>query len=121
MSLPSLPRQPPEFVPSKKFTEEHKEKMDMNPSDFLWPEEEKLVLFLIKAQEAAIAWDPTKRGNFQKHYFQPVVIPTVEHIPWVERNIPIPPGIYDKVVRIIKEKLKAGIYKRSNPSSWPKW
>src|SRR5882672_12016237 len=62
--------------------------MDINPSAFLWPEEEKLVLFLIQAQEAAIAWDPTEHGNFQKDYFELVVIPTVEHIPWVERNIP---------------------------------
>jgi len=41
---------------------------------------------------------PTERGNFRKDYFEPVVIPTVEHIPWVERNIPIPPGIYDEVL-----------------------
>jgi len=90
--------------------------MDINPSAFLWPEEEKLILFLIKAQEADIAWDPTKHGNFRKDYFKPVVIPTVEHIPWVERNIPIPPGIYDEVVRIIKEKIKVGVYERSNSS-----
>src|SRR5882672_5967937 len=121
MSLPSLPRQPPEFVPSEKFTEERKEKMDINPSAFLWPEEEKLVLFLIKAQEAAIAWDPTERGNFRKDYFEPVVIPTVEHIPWVERNIPISSGIYDEVVRIIKEKIKVGVYERSNSSYRSKW
>src|SRR5882672_7427252 len=121
MSLPSLPRQPPEFVPSENFTEERKEKMDINPSVFLWPEEEKLMLFLIKAQEAAIAWDPTKCGNFRKDYFEPVVIPTVEHIPWVERNIPIPPGIYDEVVRIIKEKIKVGVYERSNSSYRSKW
>jgi len=33
------------------------EKMDIDPSGFLWLEEHKLVLFLIKEQEAAIAWD----------------------------------------------------------------
>jgi len=70
----------------------------MNPSGFLWPEEEKLILFLIRAQEAAIAWDPSKCGNFRKDYFKLVVIPTVKHIPWVEQNIPIPPGIYDKAM-----------------------
>ena len=31
--------------------------MDIDPSGFLWLEEHKLVLFLIKEQEAAIAWD----------------------------------------------------------------
>jgi len=72
--------------------------------------------FLIKAQEEAIAWDLTKCGNFRKDYFKPIIIPTVPHMPWVEHNIPIPPGIYDEVIRIIKEKIKIDIYERSNSS-----
>ena len=48
-------------------------------------------------------------------------IPTIDHTPWVEHNIPIPPGIYDKVIRIIKEKIKIGIYERSNLSYQLKW
>src|SRR5882672_6471827 len=95
--------------------------MNINLSEFLWLEEEKVMLFLIKAQEAAIAWDPSERGNFRKNYFKPIVIPTVEHIPWVEQNIPILPGIYDEVIRIIKEKIKVGIYERSNSSYQSKW
>jgi len=51
ISLPVLPKHPPDFIPSEKFTEERREKMNINPLGFLWPEEEKLVLFLIKAQE----------------------------------------------------------------------
>jgi len=43
--------------------------MKINPSGFLFLEEEKLVLLLIKAQEKAIAWDPTECGNFRKDYF----------------------------------------------------
>ena len=93
ISLPVLPKYPPDFIPSEKFTKERREKMNINPSDFLWPEEEKLVLFLIKAQEEVIAWDQTERGNFRKDYFEPIIIPTVPHMPWVECNIPIPPGI----------------------------
>jgi len=60
-----------------------------------------------------IAWDQTERGNFRKDYFEPIIIPTVPHTPWVERNIPIPPRIYDEVIRIIKEKIKIGVYERS--------
>jgi len=60
------------------------EKMDINPQVFLWPEEHKLVLFIIKGQGAAIAWDLSEQGNFRRDYFEPIVIPTVEHIPWVE-------------------------------------
>ena len=95
--------------------------MNINPSGFLWLEEHKLVLFLIKEQEAAIAWDPSEQGNFRRDYFKPIVIPTVEDIPWVKRNIPIPPGIYDEVIKIIKEKIKIGVYERSNSSYQSKW
>ena len=95
--------------------------MNINLSGFLWLEEEKLVLFLIKAQEEVIAWDLTEHGNFRKDYFEPIIIPTVPHMPWVEHNIPIPPRIYDEVVRIIKEKIKIGVYERSNSSYQSKW
>jgi len=40
--------------------------------------------FLIKEQEAAIAWDPSECRNFRKDYFKPIVILTVKHIPWVK-------------------------------------
>jgi len=72
------------------------EKMDINPSGFLLPEEHKLVLFLIKEQEALMAWDPSEWGNFRRDYFEPIVIPTVKHISWVELKCPIPPGIYER-------------------------
>jgi len=81
ISLPVLPKHPPDFIPPEKFTEERREKMNINPSGFLWPEEEKLVLFLIKAQEEVIAWDPNEHGNFRKDYFKLIIIPTVPHTP----------------------------------------
>jgi len=66
-------------------------------SGVLCPEEDKLVLFLIQAQEEGIKSDKYVRGNFLNDYFDPVVIHTIEHIPLLERSIPIPPGIYDKI------------------------
>jgi len=42
LSLPTLPTHPPNFIPSEKFTQEHREKMNINMSSFLWLEEEKL-------------------------------------------------------------------------------
>src|SRR5882724_10807594 len=95
--------------------------MNINASSFLWLDEEKLVLFLIKAQEEGIAWDTSEWGNFWKDYFDPVVIPTIEHIPWVEQNIPIPLGIFDEVVKILKEKIQVGVYERSNSTYCSKW
>ena len=44
-------------------------------------------------------------------FFPPIEIPIVAHTPWVEQNIPILPGIYDEVCRIIHVKMDAGVYK----------
>jgi len=38
------------------------------------------------------------RGTFSESYFSPHIIPTVPHTPWEYQNIPIPPGIKDKVL-----------------------
>jgi len=54
-------------------------------------------------------------------YFDPVIISTIKHIPWSLKNIPIPPGIFSCVVKIIKEKLAIGIYEPSNSSYWSHW
>ena len=120
LSLPILPIHPPDFIPLAKFTSDRREKMAINASGFLGKEEENLILFLIKAQEDSIAWDTSKQGSFRADYFNPIVIPTIQHVPWVERNIPIPPGIYNKVVCILKEKISVGVYERSNSSYWSK-
>src|SRR5882724_12340076 len=109
LSLPILPTHPPNFILSKKFTQECMEKMNINVSGFLWLDEEKLILFLIKVQEEGIAWDVSEWGNFWKDYFDPVVIPTIKHIPWVEWNIPIPLGIYNEVVKILRKRSSGGI------------
>ena len=119
--MPGLPERPPNFTPGVRYTQERKEAMDVNKDGFLWPEEEKLVHHLIKEQEMGFAWDESEKGKFSSDYFEPVVIPTVEHIPWVLRNIPIPPGIYDQVISVIKAKIDSGIYEPSNSSYRSRW
>lgn len=66
--------------------------------------------------EGAFAWCDEERGRFREDFFPPVEFPVVEHTPWIQRNIPIPPGIYDKVCAIIKQKIDNGIYEDSNSS-----
>ena len=67
------------------------------------------------------AWTDAERGQFREDSFPPVEIPTIPHTPWVLRNIPIPPGIYDEVCRIIRSKLDAGVYEPSNSSYRSHW
>ncbi|KDQ51826.1 hypothetical protein JAAARDRAFT_139793, partial [Jaapia argillacea MUCL 33604] len=53
---------------------------------------------------------------FNEKYFDPIVIPTIKHIPWVKKNIPILPGIYQQVKDIIQEKINSGVYEPSSSS-----
>ena len=67
-------------------------------------------------QNRGFAWSDQERGLFREDFFPPVEIPTILHKLWAQRNIPIPPGIYDEVCCLIKVKINAGIYEPSNSS-----
>jgi hypothetical protein len=122
VGMPELKPKPPDFVPTGRYTQERRDDMDkVHEGDFLWPEERKLVHHLIMEQNQAFAWDDTERGSFRQDFFPPVVIPTVEHKPWVYRNIPIPAGIYDEVCKMVQRKIEAGVYEPSNASYRSRW
>jgi hypothetical protein len=72
-------------------------------------------------QNQGFAWDDSERSRFCDNFFPPVEMPVVDHKPWVLRNIPIPPGIYDEVCRVIRRKLAAGVYEPSNSSYRSRW
>lgn len=95
--------------------------MLVNPNNFLWPEKEKLVHHIISIHGNAFAWDKSEKGKFSDKYFNPVVIPTIKHIPWVLCNIPISFGIFNQIVEVIKNKIALGIYELSNSSYWSQW
>jgi hypothetical protein len=42
-------------------------------------------------------------------------------MPWVQRNILIPPGIFEEVCEMIKKKIEAGVYEPSNSSYRSRW
>ena len=119
--IPVLPVVPPPFTPGSRYTKERYEANDINPTGFLWPEEERLVHELIRLQEKAFAWTEMEKGRFDPAYFDPIIFPTVEHVPWVVRNIPIPPGAYDRIIAIVKDKIASGVYEDSNSSYRSRW
>ncbi|KIK32850.1 hypothetical protein CY34DRAFT_42355, partial [Suillus luteus UH-Slu-Lm8-n1] len=112
---------PPDFTPGVRFTQERVDKLDLDPAKWLWPDELKLVQWLVKEHELAFAWDASERGQLDEMYFPPYKIPTVPHVPWAQRNIPILPATLDKVVTIIKEKITSGVYKPSTASYQLRW
>lgn len=72
-------------------------------------------------QNEAFAWNDSQRGHFREDFFPPVEMPVVPHKPWVLKNIPIPPGIYDEVCKVIRTKVAAGVYEPSNSSYRSRW
>ncbi|KAF8828366.1 hypothetical protein HHX47_DHR4000660 [Lentinula edodes] len=122
LELPELSKHPKPFVPTGRYTEERKEIIDKNhPEGFLWEQERDLMHEMMCKQEAGFAWEPSEAGTFKNEFFPPVKVPVIPHEPWVERNIPIPPGIFEDVCKIIKSKIDSGIYEPSNASYRSKW
>ena len=70
---------------------------NLHSSNFLWPTEHNLLHHFISLQNEGLTWDDSECGHFCEDFFPPIEIPVVAHTSWVERNIPILPGIYDEV------------------------
>jgi hypothetical protein len=68
-----------------------------------------------------LAWTEAEKGRFRDKYFSPIKIPIVEHVPWAYKNLPIPPGILEKVTKLFKEKIAAGVYECSDASYCSCW
>ena len=120
--MPTLPTRPPPYAPTGRYTEERKAVIDQaHPGDFLLQEERALMHQFMCLQHEGFAWTDQERGHFREDFFPPVEIPTIPHKPWAQRNIPIPPGIYEEVCKVIRRKLDAGVYEPSNSSYRSRW
>jgi len=63
--MPRLNPNPPDYRPTGRYTLERKEMIDkVHGTEFLWPEETKLVHHLMMEQDLAFAWDDSERGSF---------------------------------------------------------
>ena len=120
--MPKLNPNPPDFEPKGRYTLERMKAMDAaHKEDFLWPEERKLMHHLIAEQNEAFAWDDSERGSFKEEFFPPVEMPVVDHVPWVLKNLRIPPGIQKDIHELIRTKIEAGVYEPSNSSYRSRW
>jgi len=120
-SLPLLSQNPPTFHPGSHLSQNRMNKLGIFKKNFLWPEEHKLAAHVLSNNKLALAWDESEKGRFQEDYFPPIIIPTIEHTPWADQQPPIPPGICDEVIKLIKSKITSGVYEASNSSYQSKW
>src|ERR1700730_12705795 len=72
-------------------------------------------------QNEGFAWSDAERGHFRTDFFPAVEFPVIPHTPWIQRNIPIPPGIYEEVCALVRKKIEAGVYEPSNSSYRSRW
>ncbi|KAF7971177.1 hypothetical protein HWV62_21928 [Athelia sp. TMB] len=120
-TVPKLSPHPPKFAPSQHLTQERLDSLEINKNGFLSEEEQRLFEQVVKNNEKTLAFEETDRGTLKDSYFSPYIMPVVPHEPWELKNIPIPPGIRDKVIAILKEKLSAGVYEPSQSSYRSRW
>ena len=120
-ALPVLDPRPPPFKPCGRYTQERKEIFDKINAGFLLEEERALMHHFMMLHQDAFAWNDTERGHFREDFFPPIEMPVVPHIPWVQKNIPIPPGLYDEVCQNIQRKIDAGVFEPSNSSYRSHW
>ena len=64
--LKPLPSHLPDFIPGVCFTQECADNLDLDPANWLWPDEVKLVRWIIRKHEIAFAWIPTERGRLDE-------------------------------------------------------
>lgn len=120
--MPTLSKLPFKFVPTGRYTAERRAQLQADHAGtFLHEEERDLVDQVMCLQNGGFAWDEDEKGSFKEEYFPPVDMPVIPHTPWVLRNIPIPPGIYDEVCKIIRHKIDTGVYEPSNSSYRSRW
>jgi hypothetical protein len=120
-SLPVLPTHAPDFVPTKKMTSERMEKLDIDNNTDLTEGEKRLLKHVLVLNERSIAFEENERGTFRRDYFTDYQIPVTSHVPWVDKNIPLPPGHRDEIIRLLKEKIDAGVYEKAQSSYRSRW
>jgi hypothetical protein len=97
------------------------DKLDLDPAKWLWPDELKLVCWLISTHKLMFAWEVSECSRLNERYFPLYKIPTIPHTPWSQHNIPVPPSTINEVTHIIKEKIDSGIYEPSTSSYRLHW
>ena len=122
VGMPPLnPTPPSRFLPGSRYTAERCAELRRRHEHFLLPAELDLMDDMVLNQETAFAWTDAERGSFRCDFFPPVEIPTVPHKPWVLRNIPIPPRLYDEICDQIRKKIASGVYEPLNSCYRSRW
>ena len=120
-NLPSLPIHPPEFIPTLRMSQERIDKLGIDDNSDLLDEEKQLLKHVLVLNERSIAFTEFERGTFRQDYFSDYQIPVTSHIPWMDKNLTLPPGRREKIIQMLKEKIEAGVYEKTQSSYRSRW
>jgi hypothetical protein len=95
--------------------------MHFGPEGWLSEQERQLMLHVLKLREKAIAFDKSEKGCLKASYASDYVIPTIDHVPWQDRSIPISKALYPKVIDLLKDELAAGDLEVSTAPYATRW
>ncbi|KAI8318056.1 hypothetical protein GQ54DRAFT_267442, partial [Martensiomyces pterosporus] len=95
---------------------------ELNVGDgWITPAEEEYFRERLKEVDGAFAFTDQEMGLLKEHVEPPIRIPTVAHTPWNYRSYPLPRGLYDKVIELLKSKMEAGVIEPSIGSYANRW
>lgn len=75
----------------------------------------------MQLHQNAFVFEDSERGTFCEDHFSLYIISYRPHILWAFANIPIPPGLKDQVIKLLKEKMAARVYEPSQSSYRSQW
>lgn len=104
-----------------RLTPERLDEMKAKVQDTLRDSEVELFVHLLRNREAALAWDFTECGRIKKEVLPPQVIKTIPHSAWQSRSIPIPKPLIDRVIELLRERIRRGILEEAHGSYRNNW
>jgi hypothetical protein len=120
--LPILSPFPIDFSPTSRYDQASFDIIEKNhPHGFLTAKERRFMHHFMMIHQDRFTWNETQKGLFCKDFFPLVCMLITEHVPWVLWNMPIPPGIYNAILDVVRKKIAAGVYEQSNLSYWSHW
>ena len=75
---------------------------------FLSEEERMLFVDILYEFEGVLAFEDSEMGCLHESIEPPVVVHTVPHVPWQQRNLRLPKAMQEAAMKIIQEKLENG-------------
>mgnify|MGYP000388492490 CR=1 FL=1 len=96
-------------------------KLCIGGKGFFLPEEENCFREMLKDCGKAFLFSPKQIGCMDPKIVDPMVIFTVDHVPWNLKPIPVPWAHIPKVIDLLKKKIEMGILEPSDAPYSNRW